>query len=54
MDKKLLNVVVTFRIEEDVLENLKSYARKKSAEEDTDISYADIIRELIRKKVYNK
>ena len=51
MEKKLLKAVVTFRIEEESLEEIKSYARKESAEQNRDISYADIIRDLIRKKV---
>jgi len=47
---KTLDVVVTFRIEKETIEKLKTYARKLSSKKDKDILYVDIIRDLIREK----
>ncbi len=48
------NIVVSFRMESKYIEELKSLARQRSAIENVDITYADIIREMIRKEVENK
>jgi len=45
------NIVVSFRICPEYIEKLKTLARQRSVKENTDITYADIIRELIKKKV---
>ena len=47
----MINLVVSFRMEPEYIKKLKTLARKRSVKEDTDISYADIIREMIKKKV---
>jgi len=48
---KQKNIVVSFRIEPEYLKKLKTLARKRSVKEDADITYADVIREMIKKKV---
>lgn len=44
-------IIVSFRIEKSMLERLKCFARKQSLEKNKDISYASLIREMIRQKV---
>lgn len=43
--------VISLRIDPDHLEKLRKMARTISAKKDKDVSYADIIRELIEKKL---
>ena len=49
--KKTPKIVVTLRVEEEHINKLKSFARRKSVEEEKDITYVDIIRDLIKRKV---
>ncbi len=51
MKDKTPKVVLSLRIDEEDIEQLKSIARQKSAKENKDISYADLIREMIQNKI---
>lgn len=44
-------IIVSFRIEQSLINKLKRVAREQSVREDRDVSFAAIIRDLIKERV---
>lgn len=51
MEKKEKKIIVSFRAEQSLIDKLRKVARQQSVMEDRDISFASLIREMIKKKV---